>query len=423
MLERYFVRPQTVDRIRALWLGPAIEQYVAWLTERRIASRHVLSCVATLEHFNTFAQGRSLQTWEELPAHLGAFVEQRLRDRGAWCRSPKDRRTVLSQARTPVVQLLRLVIPGFVGTTRRLEQPFHASVPEFFEYLQRERGLRPESIRQYVYHLRLFEAYLQRAGVRALADISPALLAAFLTEPGLRGTRLGPDSMQGRGGTLRVFLRYLHRQQLLATDLSRAVPRRRGYRQATLPRAITWGEVERVLAVVDRRTPVGKRDYAILLLLATYGLRAKDVASLRLEDIDWPRAQMHVTARKNGHSTIYPLATTVGHALVDYLKSGRPSVADRPIFLRAIAPFTPLPCSAIATRASHYLHLAGVAAPRAGSHTFRHTCVQRLVDADVPFKVIGDYVGHRSADSTQVYGKVAVHLLRQLALGDGEEVL
>lgn len=423
MLDRYFVRPQTLDHIRALWLGPAIEQYVGWLTERRIASRHVLRCVATLEHFDTFAQGRGVQTWEELPAHLGAFVEQRLRDRGAWCRSPKDRRTVLSQARTPVEQMLRLVIPGFVGTTRRLEPPFHASVPEFFEYLQRERGLRPESVRQYVYHLRLFEAYLQRAGVRALADISPALLAAFLTEPGLRGTRLGPDSMQGRSGTLRVFLRYLHRQQLIATDLSRAVPRRRGYRQAKLPRAIAWRDVERVLAAVDRRTPVGRRDYAILLLLATYGLRAREVAALRLDDVDWARAQLHVTARKNGHSTMYPLATTAGHALVDYLKAGRPLVADRHIFVRALAPFTPLPAHTIASRASHYLHAAGVEAPRAGSHTFRHACVQRLVEADVPFKVIGDYVGHRSADSTQVYGKVAVHLLRQLALGDGEEAL
>jgi site-specific recombinase XerD len=423
MLERYFVRPQTVGRIRALWLGPAIEDYVTWLTERRTASRHVLRCVATLEHFDTFVRDRGVQRWDGLPAHLSAFVEQRLRDRAAWCRSAKDRRTVLSQARTPVEQMLRLVVPGFVGTTRRLETPFHARVPGFFDYLQRERGLRPETVRQYVYHLRLFETYLERAGAHELGKISPALLTTFLSEPGLRGTRLGPESMQGRSGALRVFLRYLHRQQLVATDLSRAVPRRRGYRQARLPRAITWDEVTRVLAAVDRRTPVGKRDYAILLLLATYGLRARDVASLRLDDIDWSRAQLHVTARKNGHSTLYPLAAGVGDALVDYLKAGRPPAADRQVFLRALAPFTPLPAHAIASRASHYLQAAGVAAPRAGSHTFRHACVQHLVEADVPFKVIGDYVGHRSADSTQVYGKVAVHLLRQLALGDGEEAL
>jgi site-specific recombinase XerD len=319
--------------------------------------------------------------------------------------------------------MLRLLVPGFVGTTTRRPVPFQTTAPQFFDHLRQERGLRSATLYQYVYHLRVFEAYLRRVGTGAVSEISPTLLTAFLLEPGLQGKPLGPDGIQGRGGTLRVFLRYLHRQGVLSTDLSRAVPRRRAYRQARLPRAITWSEVERVLAVPDRRAPIGKRDYAMFLLLATYGLRAREVAALQLDDVDWHRAQLHVGARKNGHSTLYPLSATVGDAIVDYLRSGRPSVSDRHMFLRTIAPFTPLPCSAIATRASHYLHVAGVAAPRAGSHTFRHTCVQRLVDANVPFKVIGDYVGHRSADSTQVYGKVAVHLLRQIALGDGEEAL
>jgi hypothetical protein len=98
-LEPYFVRPQTVDRIRALWLGPAIEQYVAWLTERRNALGHVRSCVATLERFNAFAQGQGARTWEYLSAHVGAFVEHELQERGAWGRSAKVRRTTLSQAR------------------------------------------------------------------------------------------------------------------------------------------------------------------------------------------------------------------------------------------------------------------------------------------------------------------------------------
>jgi integrase len=95
---------------------------------------------------------------------------------------------------------------------------------------------------------------------------------------------------------------------MLLTDLGRAVPRRRVYRQATLPRAITWTEVERVLAVPDRRAPIRKRDYAMLLLLATYGLRARELAALQLDDLDWHSARIHVTARKNGHSTLYPLS-------------------------------------------------------------------------------------------------------------------
>jgi len=423
MLDHYYLRPKTADRIRALWLGPAIDQYAAWASERGAAKATVTAHLQALIHFDRFAQSRGATTWTDLPALLEPFVEHWMQAHGTRCTGDRARQSRRSHARTPVEQMVRLLVPGFVGTTTRRPVPFQDTAPQFFDHLRQERGLRSATLYQYVYHLRVFEAYLRRLGSGALSEISPSRLTAFLLEPGLQGQPLGPDGMQGRVGTLRVFLRYLHRQGMLSTDLSRAVPRRRAYRQASLPRAITWSEVERVLAVPDRRAPIGKRDYAMLLLLATYGLRARDVAALQLDDLDWHRAQIHVRARKNGHSTLYPLSTTVGDAIVDYLRSGRPSVSDRHLFLRTIAPFTPLPCSAIATRASEYLHRAGVKAPRAGSHTFRHTCVQRLVDADVPLKTISDYVGHQRSESTQIYGKVAIHVLRQLALGDGEEAL
>jgi integrase/recombinase XerD len=423
MLDHYYVHPKTADRIRALWLGSGIDRFAAWMADRGAAKATVTRCVQALIQFDQFAREHGATTSADLPALVQPFVDHWMREHGGWCTDLRTRQKLRSHPRTPVEQLLRILIPGFVGTTTRRPVPFQATAPGFFEYLQQERGLRPATLYQYSYHLRVFETYLQRLGIRALKGLAPSLLTTFLMEPGLQGKPLGPDGMQGRCGTLRVFLRYLYRQSVVPTDLSRAVPRRRTYRQATLPRAITWADVQRVLAVPDRRAPVGKRDYAILLLLATYGLRAREVAALLLDDIDWRRAQLHVSARKNGHSSTYPLSATVGDAIVDYLKSGRPSVTDRHLFLRVIAPFTPFPSSAIATRASQYLHTAGVEAPRAGSHTFRHTCVQRLVEGDVPFKVIGDYVGHRSSDSTQVYGKVAIHLLRQLALGDGEEVL
>src|SRR5262249_544586 len=124
-----------------------------------------------------------------------------------------------------------------------------------------------------------------------------------------------------------------------------------------------------------------------------------------------------------GHNTAYPLSPVVGTAILEYLQNGRPKTADRRLFLRAVAPLLPLTHSAVSCRAAHYLLKAGIQVPRPGSHTLRHTCVQRLVDADFPFKVIGDYVGHRSAESTEIYTKVAVEALRQVALGDGEDVL
>ena len=108
---------------------------------------------------------------------------------------------------------------------------------------------------------------------------------------------------------------------------------------------------------------------------------------------------------------------------MDYLRAGRPQTVSRRVFFRAVAPVEPFTPAAVSARARHYLIKAGIDVPRPGSHTLRHTCVQRLVDADFALKTIGDFVGHRSAKSTEIYAKVAVEPLREVALGDGEEVL
>jgi integrase/recombinase XerD len=189
-----------------------------------------------------------------------------------------------------------------------------------------------------------------------------------------------------------------------------------------LPRSISWADVRKMLESVDRRSALGKRDYAILLLLVTYGLRAHEVAGLRLDDIDWKRERLMVSERKAGHNTAYPLSSAVGEAIVGYLKHGRPQTSDRHLFFRALAPRAPLTSRAISGRVTNYLHKAGISVGRPGSHTLRHTCVQRLVDAELSFKTIGDYVGHASPSSTQIYAKVAVEALREVALGHGEEL-
>lgn len=421
MLEHYFFRPVTVDRIRACWLGPAIEQYVTWLTEREAAARHVLRYVATVRHFAEFARRGGAQTWQELPGHLKAFVAQRMRERGAWCRSANDRRAVLSQARTPVEQMLRLIVPGFLGTTRRItSRPFEPQLPGFWEYLETERGLKPATLHSYKAYLRVFEAHLQRLGVTDLSALSPSLIHAFIEK---RARVVSSQTVQEVGGTLRVLLRYLHRERILPADFSRVIERRRHYRHTTIPRSITSEQVRLVLEGIDRRAVVGKRDYAILLLLVTYGLRAGEVAALTLDDIDWKRERLRIRRRKAGHATTFPLSSQVGSALLVYLQAARPQTKDRHVFRNVLAPFEPIRSYCISSRAGQYLRRAGIEVPRPGSHTFRHTCVQRLVDADFSFKVIGDYVGHRSPTSTQVYGKVAVEALRQVALGDGEEAL
>lgn len=233
---------------------------------------------------------------------------------------------------------------------------------------------------------------------------------------------LGHSSLIGLCSEVRVFLRYLHRERLLERNLSSAVKSPQVYRLADLPRSISWDDVRRMLETVERRTPGGRRDYAILLLLVTYGLRAREVAALTLDDIDWKRERLRVPERKAGHSTAYPLSGVVGEAILAYLKNGRPAGEDRHLFFQVLAPHTPLTYNAISGRASHYLRKAQVAVPRPGSHTLRHTCVTRLVEAEFSFKTIGDYVGHRSVNSTAIYAKVALEALREVAQGDGEDL-
>ena len=294
-------------------------------------------------------------------------------------------------------------------------------MPGFFEYLAAERGLRPESIAGYRHHLACFEAYLGQIGVTRLQELSPAILSAFVAERA--GAGLARTTVRSGCGVLRVLLRYAHRQGLLAIDLSKVVEWPVAYRLADIPRSISWAEVGLVLGAVDRRTACGKRDYAILLLLVTYGLRAREVAALTLDDIDWRRDRLAIPGRKAGHSTAFPLSAVVGEALVDYLRHGRPPSSDRHVFFRALAPAGPASRVAVSACARHYLLKAGIQVPRPGSHTLRHSCVQRLVDAGFGFKAIGDFVGHRSPASTAIYAKVAIEPLRQVALGDGEQVL
>jgi site-specific recombinase XerD len=282
-----------------------------------------------------------------------------------------------------------------------------------------ERGLRESSIHHYVHYLRRFELYLQRIDLDRLSSLTPLVLSAFVIES---AERLSKTSMTGLCSSLRVFLRYLHQEGVVGKDLSTAIECPRRYRFSDIPRAITWDQVRLLLEAVDCRSALGKRDYAILLLLVTYGLRGCEVAALTLDNIDWKRERLLVAGRKAGHNTAYPLATIVGEAILAYLQQGRPETLDRHLFMRSHAPRRPLTSAGISCRASVYLRKAGIEVARPGSHTLRHTCVQRLVDADFTFKTIGDYVGHASPDSTQIYTKVAIEALREVALGHGEQL-
>jgi integrase/recombinase XerD len=419
MLEQYFIKPATIDRIRGSWIAAGIETYLAWLVDQGYSTKSIWRRVPIAFAFGEFARERGASAVRDLPAHVEAFVADRVASHHA---RTGTTRPMAKEVRGPVEQLLSVVLSGFEPTGRpHHAQPFADVAPGFFDYLVEERGLRPASVLGYRHHLDRFETYLRRIGVASIGELSPTILSAFVIERA--GAGLAKSTVRDGVGVLRVFLRYAHREGILPSDLSATVEWPQVYRLSSIPRSISWDDVNRVLAGVDRRTEAGRRDYAILLLLVTYGLRGREVAGLTLDDIDWKRDRLAIPERKAGHSTAFPLSAVVGEALVNYLQHGRPATTDRHVFFRAAAPRRPIGAAAVSSLARHYLLKAGVDVPRPGSHTLRHSAVQRLVDANVNLKTIGDFVGHRSARSTEVYAKVAVEALREVALGDGEAVL
>jgi integrase/recombinase XerD len=216
---------------------------------------------------------------------------------------------------------------------------------------------------------------------------------------------------------LRSFLHYLH-GSWRTQELSSAVLTPKLYVHEGIPSALRPEEIEHVLRSTRQdRSSMGLRDYAILTLLSTYGLRAGEITALRLEDIDWTHDRLQIHHSKTGVHSELPLLQAPGEALLDYLRKGRPKTTRREIFLRACAPYRALRGGSLHSVLEPRLKAAGVVPQgKRGPHAFRHAKAAALLRSAVPLKVIGDVLGHRSAASTMAYLKLDVEQLRGIAL-------
>jgi len=258
MLEHYFSKPDTIDRIRSSWICNSIEQYVVWLSENGYAFRSVYKRVPILRQFGEFARSHGAESLDELPSHVEPFVQQCVE---AYTKRVKEQphRWIPNRVRTPVEQMLSLILPDFQRRGRTAQDPFEDQAPGFNAFLREERGLRETSIIHYGHYLRCLEAYLKRIGLSRLDELTPAVLSAFVIES---SRSLSKNSMSGLCSSLRGFLRYLSREQLIHRDLSATVESPRKYQLSDVPRSISREEVQRMFDAVDRRTVVGRRDYA-----------------------------------------------------------------------------------------------------------------------------------------------------------------
>ena len=276
-------------------------------------------------------------------------------------------------------------------------------------YLQEERGLADATVDRCVLIAHRFLSWLDDTGAvdaqRLTADAVHGFMAAECA-----GRTAG--SACNVASSLRSLLRYLHVTEVSALPLAQAVLGGPARREGGLPGMLDAGVVERLLASCDRRRAVGRRDVAILTLLARLGLRAGEVAGLKLDDVDWRRGQMLV-AGKGGRCELLPLPVDVGEALAGYLRRGRPSTVNRRLFVRARAPYRGLAVSTISAVVYRACDRAGL--PRVGAHRLRHAAATRMLHQGASLSEIGQLLRHRGVQVTGRYAKVDHRALEALA--------
>lgn len=286
-------------------------------------------------------------------------------------------------------------------------------VADFRHYLREQGGFAPRTIITHLPTLRRFLSEHCKNGAREFCRLVAADIVSFVAR---HAPHQSTRSTARMCWTLRSFLRYLRYKDLIGIDLASAVPSLRTWRFASLPRYLARGEVEKVLDTIDRSTTLGRRDYAVLLLLARLGLRASEVTTLCLQDIDWQSGVLTIRGKARQRAQM-PLPSEVGAAIGDYLQHGRPRSESRRVFLREWAPQIGFASAASVTMIARMaLERAHVDTPRKGSHVFRHTLATRLLRSGASLTQIGQLLRHRAHDSTRIYAKVDIEALRGLAV-------
>ena len=320
-----------------------------------------------------------------------------------------------SPPRGALVRSLAPYLEECSGLAQTPLTPSELRVADYRRYLERVRGLSASTIEMHGATITRFLRFLDHnAHPQRLHDLRDAEVEAFIAQTGRQVDR----SRMGQVTTvLRTFLRFLAAAGEGPVGLDAQVESPRIYRGERLPRALPWETVRTFLKSIDRTTPKGQRDFAMFLLIATYGLRASEVAALNLDDVAWRTRQIHVPRPKTGTPLLLPLTDEIGAALLDYLRRGRPASTARRLFLRVEAPLGPLGRGAVGDAFRAWARRAGISLPaRGGPHCLRHALALRLLREGATLKTIGDLLGHRNAESTGVYLRLDIDDLRDVAL-------
>ncbi len=395
------------------WITPLREKLIEGGYVPRVAQRYEFAARCFLRYL----QRRGRAVTDVMPADVKCYQAKlrRLRD-GRPLNFGGMRHHVAA-----INMLMRLVLRG--------DWPPHYAkgdgsdvyriVTAYETWMTEERGLSSGTQRNAAMEMRSLLGWLESYG-RTPATLTVDELDGYVAQ---RVARMRRRSKVQQASTLRSVLRYLYTTGQLPNDVSHTVEAPSQYAFEDIPSTIRRDDVERVLSTArNEKSPMGRRDYAIWMLLATYGLRTGEITRLLLSDVDWRREELHIRHSKTGATSRLPLLRDPANAIFDYLKHGRPKTTHREMFLQAVAPYGALR-SGLSQVVRRRLEAAGVTlSGKRGAHVLRHSRAESLLNSGVTIKAIGDVLGHRSEQATTVYLKLATADLRSIALEVPTEV-
>ena len=387
---------------RSMEVGPLAELRAGFEAE---LERSGYSSATALGYVRRFAQ---LSCWMESEGlGLSDFSPAVLERFGAACRAVGYREYVSIRGNKPLLAFLRAM--GYCSVESGPEGPVEVLLDRFAGWLSWERHLAPSSVETYVWHAR---GMLVRLLVGERVELS-RLDAAFVRRYVLDTCpRLGRASAKVTVVAVRQLLLFLYVAEEIERPLTDAVPSVAGVRLSGLPKRLEVAQVQRILDACDRTTVAGRRNYAIVLLLARLGIRVGEAAGLLLDDIDWRSGEIAVRGKGRAHRL--PLPVEVGDAIAAYLRDGRPVMVDtRAVFVTMLPPTRALGRGAICEVVVRAAEAAGVG--HVNAHRLRHTLASEMLAGGADLPAIGQVLGHRMLEATAIYAKCDRETLRQIA--------
>ena len=419
-LEQVFVDPSTLRRFRDGPLASELDAFCEWLSKRGFAHFTIRRHIANVSHFSRYLEQKKLTDPASFNSgHVRRFITEHL----PHC---KHRRSGAKHYHRVAFSIHRFIEylneDGQVDPPHYCNASYHAVIDKYFKWLRDYHNSAPGTLTLRRQYLVQFLDWLNVGSItQQLLELSPDQVETFFINYSQSHGRAARRSMQA---TLRTFFRFCFAGGYTPRDFAEVVPTLRTYKLDKIPRGINEEDARRLLSSINRNNDMGRRDYAIIQLLYTYGIRGGQLRTLRLKDIDWQQSQIHFRALKHGKDILQPLTNEVGESLLDYLQHGRPELSYPELFLTLRAPYRPMQYSTTLSEIiARRMRAAGITAPTYGAHAFRHRFASRMLEHGHSLKSIADMIGHRCIQTTFIYTKVDFQALNQVALDWPEEEL